>query len=87
MHVSPFELLELPDGRWCVARIATAAGALIAGSFAPLNAPVLCPSSGAAPQDPVGIFASRDEAELAIQRELPTPPSPLTPFAAWLKDG
>jgi hypothetical protein len=23
MHARPFELLELPDGRWCVARLAT----------------------------------------------------------------
>jgi hypothetical protein len=86
MHASPFELLELPDGRWCVARFASAAGALIAGSFAPLDARSRnTPSGGGAPQDPVGIFPSRDEAELAIQRETPVSPSPLAPFAAWLR--
>lgn len=87
MHASPFELLELPDGRWCVARIASMAGALVAGSFAPLHVPAPPPPSGVAPHGTVGIFTSRDEAELAIQRELPAPSSPLTPFAAWLNEG
>lgn len=65
---SPFELLELPDGRWCVARLASTSGQF----------------SG---YDPVGFYASRGEAELAIQREAPAPRHPLAPFAAWLRGG
>lgn len=84
MHASPFQLLELPDGRWCVARIAHAAGALIAGSFAPLERGS---AETAPPSDPVGIFPSRDQAELAIQRGSSAPPAPLAPFAAWLRQG
>jgi hypothetical protein len=64
-----FELLELPDGRWCVARIASAAGALIAGSFAPFEPLVACGTDPA--PGPVGIFPTRDAAELAIQRAVP----------------
>jgi hypothetical protein len=71
MHASPFELLELPDGRWCVARIASVASTLIAGSFAPLEPRTHLAATGLAP-DPVGIFPSRDAAELAIQRAAPT---------------
>lgn len=84
MHASPFQLLELPDGRWCVARIAETAGALVAGSFAPLAPHAAC-ASLARTSDPVGIFPTRDEAERAIQRDLPAQP-PLSPFAAWLRD-
>lgn len=62
-----FELLELPDGRWCVARIAAAAGSLIAGSFAPLEPHAHVATAGPAP-DPVGIFPSREAAEIAVQR-------------------
>lgn len=81
MHASPFQLLELPDGRWCVARIAETAGALVAGSFAPL-----APSASLArTSDRVGIFPTRDEAERAIQRGLPAQP-PLSSFAAWLRE-
>lgn len=65
MHMDPFELLELPDGRWCVACLAANA-ASVAG------------------HDPVGFYASRDEAELAIQRATPGRHAPLAPFAAWL---
>jgi hypothetical protein len=81
MTSTPFELLELPDGRWCVARIACAASTLIAGSFAPLepHAHVAAPTL-----DPVGIFPSRDAAELAIQRGSPKSPSPLSSFTTWL---
>jgi hypothetical protein len=87
MHASPFELLELPDGRWCVARIAQAAGALIAGSFAPMEPRARAAPAAGDAADPVGVYASRDEAERAIQRKLPAPPAPLSPFAAWLKGG
>jgi|JRYL01.1.fsa_nt_gb hypothetical protein len=74
---SPFELLDLPDGRCYVARPASAAPTLVAGSFARIET---------APQDagPVGVYPSRDEAELAIQRAAPSPLGPLAPFAAWL---
>ncbi|MCC7253078.1 hypothetical protein [Hyphomicrobium sp.] len=77
---NPFELLELPDGRWCVARPALAAAArLIAGSFAPL-----APNPTGEPT-PVGVYASREEAELAIQRADPAPRDPLAQFADWLR--
>jgi hypothetical protein len=78
MSASPFALLELPDGRWCVTGTATIAGALIAGSFAPL-----APRIETAPADsPVGIFPTRDAAELAIQRATPSPRSQV---AEWLR--
>lgn len=67
MDPHPFELLELPDGRWCVARLASA--------------------EAVASLDPVGFYASRDEAELAIRRAAPAPRHPLAPFAAWLRHG
>ena len=75
---SPFELLDLPDGRCYVARPVAAAATLIAGSFARIET---------APHEtsPVGVYPSRDEAELAIQRAAPSPSSPLAPFAAWLR--
>lgn len=78
MHANPFELLELPDGRWCVAKIATAGAELVAGSFAVLEA--LSTSEA----DPVGIYPSRDDAELAVQRAAPQR-APLTAFSAWLQ--
>ncbi|WP_072394505.1 hypothetical protein [Hyphomicrobium sp. CS1GBMeth3] len=78
---SLFELLDLPDGRCYVARPAAAAARLIAGSFAPLEA--VADNDGEA-ADPVGIYASRNEAELAVQRAAPRHPAPLAPFAAWL---
>lgn len=68
MHASPFQLLELPDGRWCVAKL-TSAAAEIAG------------------RDPVGFYATRDEAELAIDRAAPSSRDPLSLFAAWLRQG
>lgn len=80
MHAHPFELLELPDGRWCVAKLAaSAADVLVDGSFVrpalPLHA------TAAAPADPVGIYPSRDDAELAIQRAVPRPQN----FSWWTK--
>lgn len=84
MHASPFELLELPDGRWCVARIASAASTLIAGSFAPLEPHAHAATAGSA-SGPVGIFPTRDAAELAIQRAAPSPSAPIGPLAAWLR--
>lgn len=81
---NPFELLELPDGRWYVARFAATVGeALIAGSFArPPSA--ADPRMGAA--SPVGLYATRDEAEIAIQRAEPRR-DPLAPFASWFNRG
>lgn len=79
MHASLFSLLELPDGRWCVARIAATGSSLIAGSFAALG-----PPDPGAPDDPVGVFDTRDEAERAIDRAAPSS-SPLAPFAPWLR--
>ncbi|WP_439542008.1 hypothetical protein [Hyphomicrobium sp.] len=79
MTSTPFELLELPDGRWCVARIASAASTLIAGSFAPLES--LANAATAAAPGPVGIFPSRDAAELAIQRAAPAHDV----FSIWLR--
>jgi hypothetical protein len=76
---SPFELLDLPDGRCCVARPAAAAASLVAGSFARLE-PAAEPRA-----DPVGVYASRDEAELAILRADPAPRARLAAFAAWLR--
>ena len=67
MTSTPFELLELPDGRWCVARIASAASTLVAGSFALLETRA-DPAPAQPPADPVGIFPTRDAAELAILR-------------------
>jgi len=66
-----FELLELPDGRWCVAKPAEPAAALVAGSFAQLS-PAALPA-GAPGEGPVGFYASRDAAERAIQRAAPAP--------------
>ncbi|HEX2842649.1 hypothetical protein [Hyphomicrobium sp.] len=79
MHAHPFELLELPDGRWCVAKIATAGAGLVAGSFAALEAL----SSGEA--DPVGTYPSRDDAELAVQRAAPSSRDPLSLLADLLR--
>lgn len=81
---NPFELLELPDGRCYVARIAATIGdALIAGSFARPPAPVE-PRNVTA--NPVGLYATRDEAELAIQRAEPKR-DPLAPFSSWFHRG
>ena len=68
MRNSPFSLLELPGGRWCVAKVA---------------------ATGAGPTgfDPVGFYASRDDAERAVQRATPAASPPLAPFAAWLRHG
>ena len=81
MQKSPFELLELPDGRCCVARPAACSETtLIAGSFARLE------TVDAGPSTPVGVYPSRAEAERAIQRAAPAPAAgPLAPFAAWLR--
>lgn len=87
MQTCSFELLELPNGRWCVARIAASDADLVAGSFAApahqpaTDAPAASPTPGT---DPVGIFATRDDAERAIDRATPAPASPLAPFARWL---
>ena len=75
-----FELLELPDGRCCVARPATCnETTLIAGSFARIE------TADTGAPTPVGVYASRSEAELAIQRAAPPPSAddPLAVFAAW----
>jgi hypothetical protein len=66
MSRAPFELLELPDGRWCVARLAASTDDL-AGT------------------EPVGVYVSRDEAELAIDRAAPASGDPLAPFAPWMR--
>lgn len=84
--LSSFELLELPDGRCYVARAASASATeLVAGSFARLETPLdeLDPACA----DPVGIYASRDEAEIAIIRASPSlrTVEPLATFAAWLR--
>lgn len=82
MQDSPFELLELPDGRCCVARPAACAETgLVAGSFAKIE------TADAGATTPVGVYASRSEAELAVQRATPAPAhaTPLAPFAAWLR--
>lgn len=82
-----FELLELPDGRCYVARPASSAEmTLVAGSFAKLDTGLDhdAPEAEGHP-DPVGVYASRDEAELAIQRADPAPQDPLAPFATWLR--
>ena len=82
---SPFALLELPDGRWYVAKPATAeTTALVAGSFARLEPAYETPGEKTR-TSPVGVYASRDEAELAIQRADTSPLDPLAPFAAWLR--
>jgi hypothetical protein len=83
----PFELLELPDGRCYVAKPAAAAAALVAGSFARLDPPSEDEGAGDARTDPVGVYASRDEAELAILRASPTlhVVEPLSTFAPWLR--
>lgn len=92
MHESLFELLELPDGRWCVARIATTNPGLVAGSFAldptasdtTATEPAPPDATDVPADDPVGIFPTRDEAERAIDRATPAPTAPLAPFARWL---
>lgn len=87
MQTCSFELLELPDGRWCVARIAASETGLVAGSFAAPGHQADTEASAASPtpgHDPVGIFATRDAAERAIDRATPAPASPLAPFARWL---
>lgn len=75
----PFELLELPDGRWCVAKIAAAGVGLVAGSFAALEA------LSTSETDPVGTYPSRDDAELAVQRAAPSPRDPLSLLADLLR--
>ncbi len=65
---APFELLELPNGCFCVARIASLTETITG-------------------YDPVGFYASRDEAELAILRADPAPRAALAPFAAALGRG
>ena len=67
MNASPFALLELPDGRWCVA--STAGGPAASGSG----------------ESPVGFYATRDEAELAILRADPSSRTRLSYIAAWLR--
>ena len=77
---SPFELLELPDGRCYVARPAASEEmTLVAGSFA-----IIQPAEESA-SNPVGLYGSRDEAERAIQRAEPSSREPLAPFAAWMR--
>ncbi len=82
---SSFELLELPDGRCCVARTAATETTLVAGSFARLDPK----GNGSAPEGPcpVGVYASRDAAEIAILRASPARPvsASLAPFAPWLR--
>jgi hypothetical protein len=81
MHAYPFELLELPDGRWYVAKpIADTAPSLVAGSFARLET-----SDGTPSDTPVGCYATRDDAELAIQRSAASSSKPLSMFAPWLQ--
>jgi hypothetical protein len=81
MHAHPFELLELPDGRWYVAKpIADCAPSLVAGSFARLDEP-----DAAFSDTPVGCYASRDDAERAIQRSAMSGCEPLSMFAPWLQ--
>lgn len=84
---TPFELLELPDGRWYVARPAAAADVtLVAGSFARLETAVEDTTAMASPHtDPVGVYPSRDEAERAIIRSAPSLGDPLAPFAQWMR--
>jgi hypothetical protein len=84
---SPFELLELPDGRCYVARAAATDTTLVAGSFARLDPPQDEPASDAPFPDPVGVYPSRDEAEVAILRASPSikPAGPLSSFAPWLR--
>jgi hypothetical protein len=87
-NLSSFELLELPDGRCYVARAASASATeLVAGSFARLDPPLDEPDPDAPRADPVGIYASRDEAEIAIIRASPSlrPIEPLAAFALWLR--
>lgn len=81
---SAFELLELPDGRCYVARPAACRETgLVAGSFAQIE------TADTSAIAPVGVYPSRNEAELAIQpaAPAPTPAAPLAPFAAWLRQG
>jgi len=84
---SLFELLELPDGRCYVARPAPAATTLVAGSFAQLEPPLQeAAADDAARIDPVGVYPSRDQAEIAILRASPSlrAVDPLALFAALL---
>lgn len=85
--LSSFELLELPDGRCYVARAAVTDTTLVAGSFARLDPPQDEPASDAPCADPVGVYPSRDEAEIAILRASPSlqPAGPLSSFAPWLR--
>lgn len=88
MHRSPFELLELPDGRCYVTRPAATAQSLVAGSFARLEAELEGePTEQEIRPDPVGIYASRNEAEVAVLRASPSlnPAGPLAAFAPWLR--
>ncbi len=82
-----FELLQLPDGRCYVAR-ATASHdtALIAGSFARLAPLYEDDGYDEEHPDPVGVYASRDEAEIAIMRASHSiqPAGPLASFAPWI---
>ena len=84
-----FELLQLPDGRCYVARAsAPPESTLIAGSFARLA--TFSEEAGDVATDhpdPVGLYASRDEAEIAILRASPSlePAGPLDAFAPWLR--
>lgn len=68
MHINHFELLELPGGRWCVARFGAA-------------------DPGMSGADPVGFYASRDEAELAIMRATAASCGKFTGFSEWLRQG
>jgi hypothetical protein len=83
---SPFELLDLPDGRCCVARAGATEATLVAGSFMRLDpkGDDLAPDGAGACA--VGVYASRDDAEIAILRASPAkPPAALACFAPWLR--
>jgi hypothetical protein len=86
---SDFELLQLPDGRCYVARASTSPETtLIAGSFARLATfPDETDDEATDHPDPVGLYPSRDEAEVAILRASPSlePAGPLDSFAPWLR--
>lgn len=87
---SDFELLQLPDGRCYVARAsASSETTLIAGSFARLATFPDDETDDEATDhpDPVGLYPSRDEAEVAILRASPSlePAGPLDSFAPWLR--
>lgn len=82
MHSTPFELLELPDGRWYVVKPVSSALILIAGSFASLDA-----ANGEQRDhtDPVGVYPSRHEAELAVQRSRPAATTSLEALFPWMR--